>query len=43
MGIGPKTLDAVGNEGEEAKLFITPHQTNFLIYGNPTALEMVPY
>lgn len=42
-GIGPRTLDAVGNEGEEVKLFIIPHQTDFHIPGNPRALEMVPY
>lgn len=42
-GVGPSTLDAVGNEGEEVRLFITPYQTNFFILGNPTAKEMMPY
>jgi len=41
-GITPRTSDAVGNQGE-VKLFITLHQINFLIHGNPTAKEMLPY
>ena len=32
-GIGPRTSDAVGKEGEEVKLFITLHQTDFLFMG----------
>lgn len=34
-GISLKSLNAVENEGEEVKLFVTPHQTDFLIHGDP--------